>query len=785
MYDKPAQVWTEALPIGNGRLGAMVFGAPVLERLQLNEETIWAGRPNQIGNPDAKEWIPKIQRMVEEGRYKEAQDAASLHVMSSTNHGMPFEPFGDLTLSFPSHGSYTAYKRTLSLDSAVAVTTYKVDGVTYKREYFSALGGNVIVLRLTASKPRMLTFSAQLSSPQQDACIRSEQDEVALSGVSAWHEGLKGKVQFTGRVKAVLKDGKQYCQDGVLSIERATEAVVYISIATNFKNYNDISLNDTLLSEEHLRTAVERGYEKVRNTHTDIYKRYFDRVRLSLGEDKFPNLTTDKRVLHFAENKDLHLAETYFQFGRYLLISSSQPGCQPPTLQGIWNDKMTPSWDSKYTTNINLEMNYWPSETANLTELNAPLFSLIRDVSHTGRQTAREMYNADGWVLHHNTDIWRITGPVDHAPSGMWLAGGAWLSQHLYEHYLFTGDRKFLSDVFPIMENAARFFNQVMIRQKRDNRWVLSPSVSPENTHPFRSNVAAGVTMDNELITDLFHHVIYADRVLQRHSTLVDSLREKLRDMLPLRVGSFGQLQEWQDDWDNPKDIHRHVSHLYAAYPSNQLSPFRTNSLMSAARTSLIHRGDPSTGWSMGWKVCLWARMLDGDHAWKLLCDQLSLVRNEKKRGGTYPNLFDAHPPFQIDGNFGCTAGIVEMLLQSHDGFVYLLPALPTAMRQGEVYGLRARGGFEVAMSWKEGALAQAQVKSSIGGVLRVRSNVPLEGKSLRKAKGEVKNPLLFVDDAPKAEIKDPAKVQTFRTPTTYLYDLNTKAGGIYTLKAK
>lgn len=787
-YDRPAQVWTEALPLGNGRLGAMVFGNPAMEQLQLNEETIWAGRPNNNANPDALEYIPKVRELVFAGKYLEAQTLATEKVMAKTNSGMPYQSFGDLRIAFPGHARYSNYYRELSLDSARAVVRYDVDGVTYQREMITSFTDQVVMVRLTANRPGKITFNALLTSPHQDVVIDSEDNCVTLSGVSSWHEGLKGKVEFQGRLTAKANGGTFACRDGVLTVEGADEAVVYVSIATNFNNYKDITGNQVERAKSYLTEALQNDYRSAKNAHVAFYKKYMNRVSLNLGENQHKDMTTDMRVQNFKETNDAHLVATYFQFGRYLLICSSQPGGQPANLQGIWNDKLFPSWDSKYTCNINVEMNYWPAEVTNLSELHEPLLRMTKEVSETGKETAKIMYGADGWVLHHNTDIWRVTGAIDKAPSGMWPGGGAWLCRHLWERYLYTGDVEYLRSAYPIMKEAGRFFDEIMVKEPVHGWLVVCPSNSPENTHAGsdgKATTAAGCTMDNQLIHDLWTAIIAASKILGVDADFSARLQNRLKEMAPMQIGHWGQLQEWMFDWDNPKDVHRHVSHLYGLFPSNQISPFRTPALFDAARTSLIARGDPSTGWSMGWKVCLWARLLDGDHAYKLITDQLTLVRNEKKKGGTYPNLFDAHPPFQIDGNFGCAAGIVEMLMQSYDGFIYLLPALPALWKEGEIKGIVARGGFELDLSWKNGKVNRLAVKSRIGGNCRLRSLTPLAGKGLKKAKGDNPNALYDVPSVDAPLINKQAKLNKVELKNTYLYDLPTEAGKEYILIGK
>ena len=792
-YDEPASIWVEALPVGNGRLGAMVFGGPERERLQLNEETVWAGQPNTNANPAVEpDAIDNIRQLIFDGKYRAAQDMVDAKIFHRTNHGMSYQSVGDLYLDFPGHEEYADYYRDLDISEAVASVAYKVGDVEFNREVISSFADDVVAINLTASQKGQITFDASISSPHRKQTVAVEGNDIVLRGVTGNQEGLEGKVNFVTRVRIVHKGGNLVASESSLTLTGADQAMVLVSTATDFIDYKTLGADADKKASDLLAAASAKAFNSMKKAHTAQYKGYFDRVSLDLGTTPAALATTDVRVKDFATVDDPQLVELYFHFGRYLLICSSQPGGQPANLQGIWADGLNPAWDSKYTTNINVEMNYWPAEVGNLSELHEPFIQMVKEVAQTGAETAKTMYGARGWVLHHNTDIWRITGPVDFAASGMWPTGGAWFCRHLWEHYLHTGDLAFLKEIYPVMKGAAEFFVDFMVAEPEHGWMVVAPSNSPENAFmrdPGDVTVCAGTTMDNQMVSELFTNIITAAGILGDDSGFAQTLADLKEKMAPMQIGRHAQLQEWMYDWDDPNDHHRHVSHLYGLFPGNQISPLRTPELFAAARNSLEYRGDPATGWSMGWKVCLWARLLDGNRAYKLITDQLSPAGSTGfwGKGGTYPNLFDAHPPFQIDGNFGCAAGIAEMMLQSHDGAVHILPSVPERWTDGKVTGLVARGGFIVDIEWKDGKAAEVKVKSQLGGNLRLRSAdaLVMKGGSIAAADGMNPNPYFVVPEVAQPLVSPEAKLEIVPVADTYLYDVPTVAGKTYIFTAE
>lgn len=788
-YNKPATNWNEALPIGNGRLGAMVFGNPEKEQLQLNEETVWAGEPGNNVPKDVFSNIEEMRKLLFENKNKEAQDLSNQtfprKAPKDLNYGMPYQTVGNLWMEFPGHENYTAYNRDLDIEKAISTVRYQVKGITYKREIFASFVDDVVFVRLTADKKKSINFSLSATSPQLQKNFKTKAQTLVFEGTSGSADNKIGRVKFVGEANCTLVGGTLTSSSDQLIIKNADEVVIRVSIATNFKSYKDLSIDPLKKAESILAKAKLKTYEESLKNHIKAYQKYFNRVSLYLGDSPQSAKTTDQRIKEFANIDDPQLVALYFQFGRYLLISSSQPGNQPANLQGIWNDQLSPPWDSKYTVNINTEMNYWPAEITNLSEMHQPLFSMLKDLAETGKESASEMYHARGWNMHHNTDLWRITGVVDGGFYGIWPMGGAWLTQHLWQHYLFTGDKNFLKDYYPVLKGAALFYMDVLQEEPRNKWLVVSPSMSPENTYESNVGISAGTTMDNQLVFDVFNNIISASKILNIDLNFTDSVAQALKRLPPMQIGKYSQLQEWLQDKDKENDHHRHISHLYGLFPSGQISPYRTPTLVKAAENTLVSRGDKSTGWSMGWKVNWWARLLNGNQAYKLIKDQLSPAPLETKgqSGGTYPNLLDAHPPFQIDGNFGCTSGIAEMLLQSYDGNIFVLPALPDALQNGKVTGLKARGGFVVDIEWQKGKVKQLVVKSTLGGNCRLRmaSAIKLKGNTpLALAENENENPFFQVNQIKEPVVSDKAKLQANKLAPTTLYDFNTVSGGVY-----
>ena len=719
-YDQPAVNWNEALPVGNGRLGAMVFGGVETERIQFNEETLWDGQPQDYSHQGAHEYLGELRQLVFDGKQTEAHELGMEKFMSVPLRQMNYQPFGDLYLSFPGHGEYTEYCRELDLNESVCYTSYKVDGVRYEREVIASYPRQVIAIHLTTDKNKALDFSYHLDSPHQEKEFYLKDGKLSIS------IAVEGGV-LTGMARVVLEtDGEIKASREQVSVSGANTATLYLNAATSFKNYQDVS-NDPEEELEKLSHKMDGlSWKEIRNEHIADYTSLYNRFSIDLGENGRDTLPTGQRLQAYQESaSDPALIALYVQYARYLMISSSREGTYPANLQGIWNQELAPPWGSKYTVNINTEMNYWPAEVMNLSDCHDPLFNMIAECVESGRITARNHYDCDGWVLHHNTDLWRGTAPINNSNHGIWVSGSAWLSSHLWEHYLFTLDEDFLRErAYPVMRDAALFYSQYLIPDPKTEWLISTPSNSPEN-----GGLVAGPTMDHQIIRSLFKSCVEASGILDIDSEFRSLLQEMIPKIAPNRIGRLGQLQEWLEDIDDPENKHRHVSHLWGVHPGNDINWKESPEMMEAAKKSLLLRGDDGTGWSLAWKINFWARFLDGNRASKLismLFRPVPAAVNERMGGGSFPNLFDTHPGgagnlFQIDGNFGGAAGMVEMLLQSHLGTIDLLPALPDAIPEGKIKGVCARGGFELSYDWENGELKTVEVLSKAGKECHLR----------------------------------------------------------------